>query len=148
MRLCIVIPSLLYLSILVCVLFDTPFLHAVTQFHFFNITVSAESVGGSTPGARVTWNTTVPPGCVTSVRVEFRTNSPRGHVAANYTTIPIHPRLRSSRLVFSVVVTTELRSPGGMTTTHILNSRSNVQVLVGGNSVIEIVCMCMILLLL
>ena len=50
-------------------------MHAVTQFYFYNVTVSAEHVGGSTPGARVTWNTTVPPECVASVRVEFRTSS-------------------------------------------------------------------------
>ena len=35
--------------------------------------MSAESVNGSTPGVRVTWNTTtVPPKCVASVRVKFR----------------------------------------------------------------------------
>ena len=34
--------------------------------------MSAESVSGSTPGVRVTWNITVPPECVTSVRVKFR----------------------------------------------------------------------------
>ena len=37
-----------------------------------NVTMSAESVNGSTPGVRVTWNITVPPECVTSVRVKFR----------------------------------------------------------------------------
>ena len=42
-------------------------------------------MGGSTPGARVTWNTTVPPECVTSVTVEFRTSS-RGPIVATYTT--------------------------------------------------------------
>ena len=62
------------------------FMHAVTQFHFRNVnTVSAESVGGSTPGVRVTWNTTVPPECVASVMVEFRPSS-RGPVVATYTT--------------------------------------------------------------
>ena len=40
---------------------------------------------GSTPAARVTWNTTVPPECVTSVRVEFRTSG-LGPVVATYTT--------------------------------------------------------------
>ena len=47
--------------------------------------MGTESVGGSTPGARVTWSTTVPPECVTSMRVEFRTNSP-GPVVVTYTT--------------------------------------------------------------
>ena len=58
---------------------------AVTQFHLRTVTASAESVGGPTPGVRVTWNTTVPPGCVTSVRVEFRTSS-HGPAVATYTT--------------------------------------------------------------
>ena len=59
--------------------------HAVTQFHFFIVTMSAERVGGSTPGVRVTWSTTAPPECVASVRVEFRTSS-CGPVVATYTT--------------------------------------------------------------
>ena len=39
----------------------------------------------STPAVRVNWNTTVPPQCVASVRVEFRTGSLSGPVAT-YTT--------------------------------------------------------------
>jgi len=42
-------------------------------------------VDGSTPAARVTWSTTIPPQCVASVRVDFRTSS-MGPVVANYTT--------------------------------------------------------------
>ena len=61
-------------------------MHAAAQFHFYDVTVSAESVGGSTPGVRVTWNTRVPPECVTSVRVEFRTSSRGPAVATNTTT--------------------------------------------------------------
>ena len=38
-----------------------------------------------TPGARVTWSTTVPPECVASVTVEFSTSS-RGSVVRSYTT--------------------------------------------------------------
>ena len=49
-------------------------------------TVRAESVGGdSTPGASVTWSTTLPPVCVASVRVNFRTATNRV-LAATYTT--------------------------------------------------------------
>ena len=48
--------------------------------------MNAASVGGSTPGARVTWSTTVPPDCVASARVEFRTNARRGPVATYTTT--------------------------------------------------------------
>ena len=47
--------------------------------------MSAESVGGSTPGVRVTWSTTAPPECVASVRVVFR-RSTHGSVVASYTT--------------------------------------------------------------
>ena len=60
-------------------------MHTVNQFDKFNVTMSAESVGGSTPGVRVTWNTTIPPECVTSVTVEFRTYI-HGPIVANYTT--------------------------------------------------------------
>ena len=45
--------------------------------------MSAESVNGSTPGVRVTWNTTVPPVCVASVRVKFRLSVP-GNVVSTY----------------------------------------------------------------
>ena len=58
---------------------------AAAQFTLATVIVSAESVNGSTPGARVTWRTTVPPECVTSYRVEFRT-SIRGPAVVNYTT--------------------------------------------------------------
>ena len=60
-------------------------MHAAAQFALSTVTVSAESVDGSTPAARVTWSTTVPPQCVTSVTVDFRTGSP-GPVVANSTT--------------------------------------------------------------
>ena len=47
--------------------------------------MSAVRADGPTPGARVTWSTTVPPECVASVTVEFRTSS-RGSVVRSYTT--------------------------------------------------------------
>ena len=56
---------------------------AAVQFALSTITVSAESVNGS---VRVTWNTTAPPQCVTSVAVEFRTGSHSGPVVASNTT--------------------------------------------------------------
>ena len=49
--------------------------------------MNAESVDGPTPAVRVTWNSTIPPECVASVRVEFRTGSQSGPVVATYTTI-------------------------------------------------------------
>ena len=120
-------------------------MHAVTQFHFHDINVSAERVNGSTPGVRVTWSTTVPPGCVSYVRVEFRTSN-LGPVAANYTTTNtsqtevIQTGLQcGANYYIRVVITGEIRHPGGMTATLMLSSRhSDVQVLVGGK---ETVCM-------
>ena len=60
--------------------------HTAVQILISTITVSAESVvDSSTPAARVSWRTTIPPQCIASVTVEFRTSS-RGPVVANYTT--------------------------------------------------------------
>ena len=121
-------------------------MHAVTQFHFFNVTVlSAKSVSGSTPGVRVTWSTTVPLKCVASVRVEFRT-SRHGPVVATYTTTNtsqtevIQTGLQCATYYYiRVVVTGELRPQGGMPATPMLSpSHSDVQVPVGGK---ETVCM-------
>ena len=47
--------------------------------------MSVESVGGSTPGVRVTWSTTAPPECVALVRVDFR-RSAFGSVVTTYVT--------------------------------------------------------------
>ena len=120
-------------------------MHAVTQFHFFDVTVSAESVGGLTPGARVTWNTTVPPECVTSMRVEFRTSNLETVVATNTTTNTSQTEIIQTGLqcathyYIRVVVTGELRPPGGMTVTPMTSPRhSDVQLLIGGK---ETVCM-------
>ena len=60
-------------------------MHAAADFAWSTLTVSAERVDASTPGARVTWSTTVPPECVASVTVKFRTSS-RGSVVRSYTT--------------------------------------------------------------
>ena len=117
------------------------------QFHSSTVNVSAETVGGSTPGVRVTWNTTVTPECVTSVTVEFRTNGLRGPVAATYTTTNtsetevIQTGLQCATYYYiTVVVTGELRPTGGVPTTEMLSLHKDhniVQVLAGGK---EIVC--------
>jgi len=61
-------------------------MHSIAaDFSLLTVTVSAESVNGSTAGARVTWSTTVPPECVVSVTVQFRT-SISGSVVRSYTT--------------------------------------------------------------
>ena len=85
-------------------------MHAAAQFSLSTVTVSAESVNGSTPAARVSWSTTAPPECVTYVRVEFRTSS-LGPVVATYTTTNISETeviqtgLRCAHYYISVVVT-------------------------------------------
>ena len=50
-------------------------MHAGALFSLSTVTVSAESVRGSTPGVRVTWRTTVPSECMTPMTVEFRLTS-------------------------------------------------------------------------
>ena len=117
-------------------------MHAAVQFHNRYVTVSAERVVGSTPGVRVTWNTTLPPECVTSVRVELRRSS-QGPVLASSTitntsqTEVIQIGLQCATNYYTrVVITGKLRPPGG---TQMLSPRhSDVQVLVGGK---ETVCM-------
>ena len=128
------------------VLTSTFIMHAATQFHSHTVvTLSAESVGGSTPGVRVTWSTTVPPECVAFVRVEFRTSS-RGPVVATYNTTNtsqtevVQSGLQcATNYYIRVVVSGELRTPGGMPYIQMLSPiHSDVKVLVGGN---ETVCM-------
>ena len=53
----------------------------------YTVTVNAERVDGSTPGARVSWSTAAPSECVASVTVEFRTSTgTSGSVVRSYTT--------------------------------------------------------------
>ena len=106
---------------------------AATQFSMSTVTVSAESVDGSTPAARVTWSTTASPECVTSVRVEFRTSSP-GSVVATYTTTNtsvtevIQTGLQcGTNYYITVVVTGKSNSDSINPSAH-----KTVQVLIGG----------------
>ena len=105
------------------------------QFSLSTVIVSAESVvHGSTPAARVTWSTTVPPECVTSYRVEFRTSS-RGPAVANYTTTNtsqtevIQNGLQPNTMYYITVVIVAGESSDGTYPT--LTSRQ-VQMLSGG----------------
>ena len=97
-------------------------------------------MGGSTPGVRVTWNTTLPPECVTSVRVELRRSSHGPVLASNTTTNTssqtevIQTGLQRATFYYTRVVVT-----GGPSGAQMLSPRhSDVQVLVGGK---ETVCM-------
>ena len=106
-------------------------MHSGADFSLLTLTVSAERVTGSTPGARVTWSTTVPPECVASVRVEFRSWR-RGSVVRSYTTTNtsetevILAGLQCGTTYYIRVVVAGVSIFGG-------NLQSNqVQVLVGG----------------
>ena len=99
-------------------------------------------MSGSTPGVRVTWNTTIPPESVTSVTVEFRTSN-HGTVVANYTTtntshvqtVVIQTGLQcGTKYYIRVLVTAEIGPSSGSTpTTRTLSPRhTDVQVFVGG----------------
>ena len=116
------------------------YIHIATQFSpSNNVTASAESVDGPTPAVRVTWRTTVPPECVVSVRVDFRTGSHSGPVVANYTTNStsqtevIQTGLQCATNYYITVVVTG--QPGG---THVTLSSRPVQMFGGGKG---IVCM-------
>ena len=111
---------------------------AAAQLPLSTVTVSVESVSHSTPAARVTWSTTAPPECVTSVKVEFRTSS-HGPVVTTYTTTNtsqteiIQTGLQCGTWYYIRVVVTGETSDGVQVT---VNS-GEVQVFVGGK---EIVC--------
>ena len=123
------------------VIFSTieSYIHTAPQFSLSTVTASAESVDGPTPAVRVTWSTTVPPECVASVRVEFRTSRMGPVVATNTTnntsqTEVIQTGLQCATSYYIRVVVTGAASDG----LHGTLSSSQVQVLVRGK---EIVCM-------
>ena len=93
----------------------------------------------STPAARVTWSTTVPPQCVVSVRVNFRT-SRTGPVVTTYTatntsqTDSIIQSLQCATNYYIRVVVAGETSVGE----HVTVNSGEVQVFVGGKG---IVCM-------
>ena len=115
--------------------FTSTFMHAVTGFHFCTVTASAESVGGSTPGVRVAWSTTVPRGGIKSVRVEFR----KDNVVADYKIINAsQTEVIQTGLCCGinyhvrVIVTGEIRFTNGSSVTAMLSGVSDAPVLLGG----------------
>ena len=119
------------------------FTHADAQFRSSNLIVRAESVNGSTPGARVTWSTTIPPKCVTSVGVNFRT-SPNGKlVAANITTNTsqtevIQTGLQCGTNYFVRVLVSGKPTYQGVPIDQFLSS-NQVQVFIGGNETVHVI---------
>ena len=117
------------------------FTHADAQFRSSNLTVRAESVGGSTPGAEVAWSTTLPPECVVSVAVNFRTTTDGVLAATNITTNTsqtevIQTGLQCGTSYYTRVVITGEPTYQGVPLEQLLFS-SQVQVFIGGK---EIVC--------
>ena len=114
-------------------------MHAARTFSLSTVTVSAESVDGPTPAARVNWSTTIPPECVASVRVDFRlTSSSMGLVVATNTTTNtsqtefVQTGLQCTTNYYITVVVTGATSDGITTTA----SSSPEQVLVGGKGIV------------
>ena len=109
------------------------------EFGVSTVNVSAVSVGHSTPAARVIWSTVIPPECVKSVTVEFRTQRFGSAVATNTTTNTsqtdfIQTGLRCGANYSITVVVTGETSDG----VQVTRSSRPVRVVVGGK---EIVCM-------
>ena len=100
--------------------------------------MNAESVDGISPGARVTWSTTVPPECVASLRVDFRTQSHFGALVATYNTTNtsqtevIETGLQCTTDYYITVVLTGVTLDGIRPTL----SSSPFQVLIGGNEIV------------
>ena len=100
------------------------------MFADHTVTVSAVREDGSTPGARVTWSTTVPPECAASVTVEFRSSS-SGSVVRAYTTTStteteiIQTGLQCGTTYYIRVVVTGVASRGAI-------SSNQLQVFLGG----------------
>ena len=116
------------------------FTHADARFRSFNLTVSTESVGGSTPGVRVTWSTALPPECVTSVTVNFRTTTNRVLVATHTTTNTsqteiIQTGLQCSTSYYIRVVVTGKPTYQGVPHEQMLLS-NKVQVFTGGKEIV------------
>ena len=115
-------------------------IHPAAQFGLSStITVNAESVDGLTPSARVTWSTTIPPECVASLRVDFRTQSQSGMLVATYNTTNISQTeviqtgLQCTTDYYITVVVTGVIL-GGIRPT--LSSRST-QVFIGGKELVH-----------
>ena len=109
--------------------------NAAARFSLSTVTVSAESVDGPTPAARVSWNTTVPPQCMTSVRVEFRTSRTGPVVATNTITNTSQTEIIQTGLqcatnyYITVIVTGKTSAHDGLRFTR---SSRQVQVFIGG----------------
>ena len=96
------------------------------------VAVRAERQDGSTPGIKVTWNTTEPPECVESIRVEFRESS-SATVVRSYNTTDASER-EVIQTDFQCGTTYHIRVVVMITGLGVAPLNSNeVQVRIGGN---------------
>ena len=118
-------------------------LHTAADFSLRIVTVSAESVGGSSPGARVTWSTTLPPECVAFVTVKFRTTNSGSAAVRTYMTTNtsetevIQTGLQCDTTHFTRVVVNGVGSLGSL-------QSSEVGVFVGGKVTMCVISSCTI----
>ena len=117
-------------------------IHVARKCLFHNVTMSAEREDGSTPGARVTWSSTVPPECVASVTVEFRssrTKSGMRSYTTNNTSVTevIQTGLQCSTIYYITVSVTGVHSLDN----HIL-AYDQVDVTVGGKVTACVASLC------
>ena len=113
-------------------------IHAAADFSLHTVTVSAESVDDSTPGAKVTWSTTVPPECVASVIVEFRASRSASGVITYTTTNTSHTEIIQTGLQCFTIYYIRV-AVNGVNSLGTLNS-NQAQVLVGGKITACIAC--------
>ena len=119
------------------------FTDADAQFRSSKLIVHAESVNGSTPGVRVTWRTTLPPKCVTSVGVNFRTTPNGGLAATNSTTNTsqteiIQTALQCGTNYYIKVLVSGKPTYQGVPIDQFLSS-NQVQVFIGGNETVHVI---------
>ena len=111
--------------------------HTAGQFSLSTVTVNAANVRGfSTPAARVTWSTTIPPQCVASVTVDFRTSS-WGPVVATYTTNSTsQTEIIQTGFQCAIYYITVVFARKSLNNIHATLSSRQVQVAVGGKNIL------------
>jgi len=94
--------------------------------------MSAESVDGSTPGARVIWSTTVPLECVASVTVKFISSRTVSGMRSYTTTNTSETEVIETGLQCGTVFTIRVRVTGVPLLDHRTLANNQVDVTVGG----------------
>jgi len=107
-------------------------IHVAHECLSHTVTVSAERVDGSTSSVRVTWNTTVPPECVASVRVEFISSRTLSGMRSYTTTNTSQTEVIQTGLQCATVHTIRVRVTGVPLLDHHTLAHNQVYVPAGG----------------